>query len=251
MESRLADIRAPGHSLQAVRYQGLIPPGQSHATLAAAHHNCTAGAQASRMGNRERTRWRTWLLAAALPVCGIMILAVGSLDGRVLASSIALVPGTTWAPSFRVTRGVRYIVLLEVDRNIPSLELECLMGQVPYQPPCPIDPVVGIQWTLRRGSQEVAAGDSRYAVPEHRPDRVTLLIGQFKADFGARYVLELVPLLDGSALAAGNPRVVVQFHPEVTKGFHIFAPLIAFATGIAAIPLALLALGALAGWRQP
>lgn len=203
------------------------------------------------MGNDGRTRWRTWLLAAALPASGILVLAAGLFDGRALTFPVTLVPGTISAPSFRVTRGVRYVVLLEADRNIPSLELECLMGQVPHHLPCPIDPVVGVQWTLWRGSQEVASGTSRNAVPEHRPDRVTMLIGQFEANFGSRYVLELVPLLDGSALAAANPRVVVQYHPEVTKGFHIFAPLIAFATGIAAIPLALLALGALAGWREP
>jgi hypothetical protein len=141
-------------------------------------------------------------------------------------------------------------VLLELDRNIPAYGSECLLGQVPYRPPCSIDPVVQIQWTLLRGSQEVASGNSRNAVPEFGPDKARMLIGQFEATFGTKYVLELASQVDGSALASANPRVVVQFHPEVNKGFQILAPLIAFATCIAAIPLALLALGALADGRK-
>ncbi|MDQ2639873.1 MAG: hypothetical protein M3Y79_04760 [Pseudomonadota bacterium] len=203
------------------------------------------------MAIKSRARRRTWLLAAALPFAGIAILAVGSFNGRALEFPIALVPGTTWAPSFRVTRGVRYVVLLELDRTIPFRELECLLGQGALRPPCIIEPVVSVGWKLRHGAQEVASGTSHQGMSAVGQDRVAMLIGQFEATAWSKYVLELDPLLDGSALAATNPRVVVQFHPEVSKGFRVFAPLIAFLTGIAAIPLALLGLGALAGWREP
>lgn len=200
---------------------------------------------------KGRTSRRTWLLAVAPPLIGIAILAVGAFSGRVLEFPVALVPGTTWAPSFRVTRGVRHVVLLELDRTIPLQELECLLGQAAFRPPCAMEPIVRIDWKLRRGAREVASGTSHQGTSAVGEDGVAVLIGQFEATAWSRYVLELDPLLDGSALAAANPRVVVQFHPEVTKGFHISAPLIAFATGVAAIPLVLLALGALAGWREP
>lgn len=203
------------------------------------------------MADRSRTRRRTWLLAAALPFTGIAILAVGSFNGRALEFPIALEPGTTWAPSFRVTRGVQYVVLLELDHTIPFRELECLLGQGALRPPCAVTPVVSVDWKLRHGAREVVSGTSHQGMSMVGQDTVAMLVGQFEASAWSKYVLEIDPLLDGSALAATNPRVVVQFHPQVSKDFLILAPLLAFLTGIAAIPLALLGLGALAGWREP
>jgi hypothetical protein len=186
-----------------------------------------------------------------LPASGMVVLMFGSFDGRALTYPIDLYPGAAWEAKFRVTRGVRYVVLLEVDSTIPRRRLQCLLGEVPFQPPCPIDRVVDLEWTLRRGSQQVASGESSHAAPDFGPDRAMMLIGQFEASAGAVYILELVSRSDGSMLAAANPRVVVQFHPEVNKGFHILAPLIAFATVLASLPLAVMALGAAWGRRKP
>ena len=195
-------------------------------------------------------RWPAWVLAAVLPLSGLAILAVGSFDGRVLVFPIQLTPGVPWETKFRTTRGVRHVVQLEVDRTIPAYRLQCLLGQVPFREPCANEPVVDLQWTLRRGSAEIASGDSKHAVANPGPDRVVMLIGQFEASFATEYVLELASRRDGSELAGAKPRVVVQFHPEVTKGFTIVAPLIAFATVLASLPLAVMALVALGRARR-
>lgn len=194
-------------------------------------------------------RWPAWTLAAVPPLSGLLLLLLGSFDGRVLDFPIRLEPGVIWEARFRVTRGVRHVVLLEVDNTIPRRSLECLMGGT-FRDPCDIDPAVDLLWRLSSGSQEIASGDASLGVPHGGPTSTTMLIGQFKASFGRAYVLELASRTDGSALAATNPRVVVQFHPEVNKGFVIFAPLIAFATALASLPLLVMASGVLVGRRH-
>lgn len=162
-----------------------------------------------------------WMLAAALILCGSTVILARWFNWTPLALPVDLKPGTTRSPEFRVTREAPYLVTLEVDRSIPTNRLYCLLGGVPWQPPCAGDPTMEIHWTLWNGSQQVASGNSQNAGGWNSDSTVTRSFGQFNGSPGTGYVLEVTSMLDGSALAAARPRIVVQIRPDVTKGYHV------------------------------
>lgn len=177
--------------------------------------------------NLKGLRRPAWTLATALLICGFAFIVARWFDWKPLILPVDLRPGVTRSPEFRVSREVRYVVTLEVDHNISTDKLYCLLGGVPWRPPCAGDSVVDIQWTLWSGSQEIASGDSRNAGGASPGSTVTRTFGQFEGSPGTAYVLEVVSMLDGSALAATNPRIVVQVHPDVTKDYHVVFLLVA------------------------
>lgn len=183
----------------------------------------------------KRLRRPVWILVAALLIYGTGFTIAGWFGSGFLTLPVDLEPGVAQSAKFRVGPATRYVVELQVERNILSDDLLCLLGGVPFRPPCTIDSVVDIQWTLRSGSQQIASGSSRNETSMGFGSTVTKTIGQFEGSLGAEYVLEVVSLSDGSALAAGNPRIVVRFPPDFSKGFFIFAPLIAFVASAVAV----------------
>jgi hypothetical protein len=143
-------------------------------------------------------------------------------------------------------------VALEVDGHISTDRLYCLLGGVPWQSPCASRSVVDIRWTLWSDSREVASGDSRNAGGSNSGSTVTRTFGKFMGTPGTPYVLEIASMVDGSVLAAANPRIVVKLDPLVTKGYVVFASLaaIVISSGLA-IWLTVLALGALSSLKVP
>jgi len=183
----------------------------------------------------KRLRRPAWILATALLLFGFGSIVAGWFRSGFLTLPVDLQPGIVQSASFRVGPATRYLVELQVERNILKDDLYCLLGGVQFRPPCTIDSVVEIQWTLWSGSQQIAYGSSRDESSMGLGSKITKTIGQFEGALGAEYVLEVVSVLDGSALAAANPRIVVGFPPDYSKGFFILAPLIAFVASAIAV----------------
>lgn len=183
----------------------------------------------------KRLRRPALILVAALLIYGAGFTIAGWFGSGFLTLPVDLQPGVAQSARFRVGPATRYLVELQVERNIPSDDLLCLLGGVPFRPPCAIEPVLDIQWTLRSGLQQIASGSSRNETSMGFGSTVTKTIGQFEGSLGSEYVLEIVSMSDGSALAAANPRIVVGFPPDFSKGFFIFAPLMAFVASAIAV----------------
>lgn len=81
--------------------------------------------------NSNGLRWPAALLCTALIIYGSAFVLVRWYDSRALTLPIDLKPGTTRSPEFHVDQKVNYLVELEVERNIPFNELNCLLGQPP------------------------------------------------------------------------------------------------------------------------
>lgn len=190
----------------------------------------------TRTANRlKKLRRPAWILGAALLIYGAGFTIADWFGSGFLTLPVDLQPGVTQSAKFRVGPATRYLVELQVERNIPGDDLLCLLGGVPFRPPCAVDSVVDIQWTLRSGSQQIASGSSRNETSMGFGSTVKKTIGQFEGSLGSEYVLEIMSMSDGSALAAANPRVVVRFPPDFAKGFFIFAPVIAFVASAIAV----------------
>lgn len=205
-----------------------------------------------RIHNAEGLRRLAWLLATLLLISVSAFILARRSDSRALTLPVALGPWTTWSPEFRVNQEARYLVSLEVDRSISSSYLYCLLGGVPFRPPCSIESVVDIQWTLRNGSREVISGSSRNESGFAFGSTVTRTIGQFEGTPGTPYILGFTSMLDGSALAPANPRIVVQVHPEVTKGLFAIGPFVlAFAIPVVGLVVIWLTIWVASAYARP
>lgn len=176
----------------------------------------------------ERPRRLAWVLAAALLSVGAVFTARWWFSPQPHQFPVHLTPGTIQWSEFRLRQNVRYLVELEVDRNLPFDKLHCLLGGVPFRPPCSVESVVDIQWTLKRGSQKVLAGSSRDETGWAFGNGIRRTVGQFEGSLGAKYTLEVMSNLDGSALAVTKPRIVIVVDPQVSKDQYIFALLLAY-----------------------
>lgn len=186
--------------------------------------------------NAKGLRWPALILGAALVIYGSAFSVLRWYDWRALTLPVDLKPGTTSSPEFRVDQKTRYLVELEVERNIPFDELNCLLGESTSRRPCAVKSVVDIQWTMMSGSKEIASGASRNEKGGGYGPTITKTLGRFEGSPRTPYVLKVASLMDGSALASANPRIVVQVHPMDYKGYFVIAQLMAMgAMGIAVI----------------
>ncbi len=181
-------------------------------------------------------RWPALILGAALVIYGSAFIVLRWYDWRALSLPIELKPGvTTRSPEFRVDQKTRYLVALEVERNIPFDELNCLLGESISRQPCSTKSVVDIQWTLMSGSKEMGSGASRNQKGGGYGPTITKTLGGFEGSPRTPYVLQVTSSIDGSALAPANPRIVVQVHPMDYKGHFVIAQLMAMAAMVIAV----------------
>ena len=167
------------------------------------------------------------ILCVALVLYGSALVVLRWYDWRVVTLPLDLKPGTIQSPEFRVDQTTRYLIELEVDRNIPFDELNCLLGQSLPRKPCSVMPVVDIQWTLMTGAKTIASGASRNESGGGYGPTITKTLGRFDGSPRIPYILQLTSLIDGSKLAAANPRIVVQVHPMDYKGHFVIAQIMA------------------------
>jgi hypothetical protein len=102
------------------------------------------------------------------------------------------------------------------------------------------------------GSKEIASGASRNERGGGYGPTITKLLGRFQGSPRTPYVLKVASLVDGSALAPANPRIIVEVHPIDYKGYFVVAQLMAMAAmGIAAIGLIWLLIWAVRAYVLP
>ena len=133
-------------------------------------------------------------------------------DFRPLEMPFDLKPGTLTSQEFQVHLEARYLIELEVDRNMPFDTLNSLLGPKLAQNNWSPEPVVEIEWTLTSGTREVASGSSQNEGGGRSGKTLLRTIGQFDGLPQTPYVLKVRSLLDGSVLAPANPRIVVVLH---------------------------------------
>jgi len=111
-----------------------------------------------------------------------------------------------------------YTISIQVERTIPSPELNCMIGVKAF--PCVLDhcemlhieTLLEADWTVWDGDHAVAQG-SVYGVNFHVSSTKELLskqIGDFVGEKNKRYVLEMKFTKDGTPLNVTNPHVIVM-----------------------------------------
>jgi hypothetical protein len=136
---------------------------------------------------------------------------------------MSMTVGRVRTPEFRVNLNRWYGIEIEVERKIPFYTLNCLLGTHMGRAStnigdCPDRPsVVKATWSLVSGGRVVASGSSDdYRAGGWGNGTISRELGHFQAQSGRRYVLFVNVLRDGTALAPGDPRLVV----EVVSSFY-------------------------------
>jgi hypothetical protein len=197
--------------------------------------------------------------AAALAYLVWVAWPLFSYEAEPLRASVDLSHGARQAFDFKTDLSDDYVIELEASvggsgRGADYKGLLCLLGIEPGSGGCAFAPAVDVSWTVLRGSQHIAAGESKgRGGGRHGTDSFARRIGAFEAERGARYTLHIESSADGSALLFQHPRIVVvparvhdsgrRFWTPFVLGFHALAA--------AAVAFLLLAgLSALAGKRS-
>ena len=99
--------------------------------------------------------WPMLLFGLALVVYLSAFVVLRWYDWTVLTLPVDLKPGVVRSSEFRVDQKVNYLVELEVERNIPFDDLNCMFGESSYSRKgcAAIKSVVDLQWTLFSGSK--------------------------------------------------------------------------------------------------
>lgn len=143
--------------------------------------------------------------------------------------AIDLRPGiTTRSPLFSINLTTNYLIELEVERNSPFEQLNCLLGvgEAIGLGKCQTTPSpVYLRWSVLSSSGELVA----QGVSEHEHDgawsstTIDRTIGSFRGDKGNEYLVQVESLKDASVLAPTNPRITVRVHPFESKGHYVVA----------------------------
>lgn len=142
--------------------------------------------------------------------------------------AIDLRPGiTTRSPLFSINLTTNYLIELEVERNLPFEQLNCLLGldEILGLAKCQTTPSpVDLKWSVVSPSGEsVAQGISGH---EHRGawgPTISRIIGEFRGEKGNEYLIQVESLKDASVLAPTNPRVTVRTHTIQSKSHYVIA----------------------------
>jgi len=173
------------------------------------------------------------ILAIGIALYGISLL-MGDWYRWIPASfSIDLRPSISNSPSFRVNLSTEYLIELEVERNMPFEQLNCILG-VDLTPkyreqrcraiPSPID----LKWQVFSSGVLVAEGTSQYQHSGGWGSTISRTIGRFRGNKGQEYIVQVESLKDASVLAPTNPRINVGVHPIESKSYYVTAQLVSW-----------------------
>jgi hypothetical protein len=134
-------------------------------------------------------------------------------DNDQLHLPVSLKPGSVKTPEF-TTRAGAIGIEITVRNALPPAELSCMMGisegsQDPVD--CDKEPLIEATWKVWSGSHLVAQGSSRDMGKKgyYRGNFYGKYLGAFKARKHEKYSVEVDFTKDGSALAIGDPHLVV------------------------------------------
>ncbi len=150
------------------------------------------------------------ILGAALSA-SIYIWA-GMMNAVPLDIPVSLLVGHIRTPDFRPSVNITYDIDIAFDSGIPLDKLNCLIGMnLQSVQPCTNQPsVLNVNWMLMRDGQNIASGSSTETVMAgYSYNKTARHIGNFRAEHGRKYSLELDVLQDGAQLGRANPRLQV------------------------------------------
>lgn len=162
---------------------------------------------------------------------GFLLLAATVVDHPV-SMPVSLAVGQVKTPEFRVYVSQYYIVGITVKRRLPLDVLNCMLGisTGPLDPTnCDKKPVLQADWRLWSSGEIVGRGSS---VSDRgggwANDSVECNIGNFKGEFGKKYVLVVDFTRDGTPLAVTDPHLMVKipagsYLSAMLTGLYLFA----------------------------
>jgi hypothetical protein len=123
---------------------------------------------------------------------------------------VTLAVGTVRTPEFSAA-SQWYWIMVQVEKPLPFREMECMMGVSSESSYCSTDdPLLQATWTVWDGENKVYAGGT--------PDRCACMfenkhiykfLGDFPAQGGKKYVVEVKFTKDGRPLNVANPHLIV------------------------------------------
>lgn len=151
--------------------------------------------------------------------------------------------------SFRTDLTTTYLIELEVERNMPFEELNCLLGVDPGLPDnChAIQSPVDIKWAVFTTGKLVAEGVSKDRHDGAWGETISRTIGSFQGNKGNDYLVQVESEKDASILAPAKPRITIRVHPAESKGHYVLAQALALIALIVAIVSLLWLLTAIRG----
>lgn len=171
------------------------------------------------------------ILAAGLALLGGSLLIGNWHSWEPASFPIDLRPGKEQqSPAFRVDLTTTYLIELEVERNMPFEQLNCLLGVDPGFPehcraiPSPVD----LEWSVFASGKLVAKGASHQEREGAWGPRISRTVGRFQSKKGEEYLVQIKSLSDGSMLAPAKPRITIRAHPIESKTYHVLAQLVAW-----------------------
>ena len=126
-----------------------------------------------------------------------------------------------YSPSFQTDIEDEYLVELEVERNIPFEEINCLLGVASstLHECSGIQSVIDLEWAIISSGVVVSSGTSRQEKFGAWGDKISRIVGRFNSEKNREYELRFRLLKDASSLRPTNPKMVVRVHPIRSKGF--------------------------------
>lgn len=181
-------------------------------------------------------------LALTVAVCAAWGSWLATRNEVPVSLPITMALGHIRTPEFKVNLDTTYLIEIEVQKRIPFDTLNCLLGLGMSNTSselgeCPDRPsVLKAYWKLTSKGQMVASGSSDdERLGGWGNDSISRELGSFQSQSGRRYVLDVDVLVDGSALAPGNPRLKVEVHPGVYEGDAVWSAILLLVVGVLAL----------------
>jgi hypothetical protein len=131
----------------------------------------------------------------------------------ILDMPVSLAVGTVRTPEFSVG-GNWYWILIQVEKPLPFMQMECMMGVLPG----PLDtkdcgsndPLLRADWTVWNEGHLIFSGSSTtQADAKHTNKYIFKFLGSFAGEAGKKYVMEVKFTKDGTPLNVANPHLIV------------------------------------------
>jgi hypothetical protein len=127
---------------------------------------------------------------------------------------VSLAVGTVRTPEFSPRKTSWHWILLQVERPLPSSQMQCMMGTT--SGPLDLkdctndDPLLRADWTVWEDGKIASSGSSTaQADAKFTKDNIFKFLGKFPALTGHKYVLEVKFTKDGTPLNVANPHLIV------------------------------------------
>jgi hypothetical protein len=126
---------------------------------------------------------------------------------------VSLAIGTVRTPEFAVARHW-YWIMVQVERPLPPLQMMCMMGVTEgtlNSKGCSSnDPLLRADWTVWEGEHIVARGSNlNNCACMFEKKYIYRFLGDFGAEAGNKYVVEVKFTKDGTPLNVANPHLIV------------------------------------------